>query len=99
MRPIEGMSVLVTGGGSGLGEGMARHFTARGAKVTISGRRLDKIEAVARDIGAGCAAVAGDDACDVNFFEKSHLPDIAFESHQSFIRLYFSSLAASSNRT
>jgi 3-oxoacyl-[acyl-carrier protein] reductase len=60
MRPIEGMSILVTGGGSGLGEGMARHFTARGAKVTISGRRADRIDAVARDIGAGCAAVAGD---------------------------------------
>ncbi len=60
MRPIEGMNVLITGGGSGLGEGMARHFAARGARVTISGRRPDKIEAVARDIGAGCAAVAGD---------------------------------------
>jgi ADP-ribose pyrophosphatase YjhB (NUDIX family) len=42
------------------------------------------------------SAVAGDDACDVNFFEKSHLPDIAFESHQSFIRLYFSTLATES---
>ena len=60
MRPIEGMSILVTGGGSGLGEGMARHFAARGAKVTISGRRREKIEAVASDIGAGCAPVAGD---------------------------------------
>jgi 3-oxoacyl-[acyl-carrier protein] reductase len=54
------MSVLISGGGSGLGEGMARHFTARGARVTISGRRADKIEAVARDIGEGCRAVAGD---------------------------------------
>ena len=60
MRSIEGMSVLVTGGGSGLGEGMARHFVARGARVTISGRRPDKIEAVASDIGDGCRAVAGD---------------------------------------
>ena len=60
MRPTRGLSVLITGGGSGLGEGMARHFTARGARVTISGRRADKIEAVARDIGDGCAAVAGD---------------------------------------
>ena len=60
MRTIEGMSVLVTGGGSGLGEGMARHFVARGAKVTISGRRADKIEAVAAEIGDGCRAVAGD---------------------------------------
>jgi 3-oxoacyl-[acyl-carrier protein] reductase len=60
MRAIEGMSVLVTGGGSGLGEGMARHFTARGARVTISGRRAEKLQAVAASIGPACRAVAGD---------------------------------------
>jgi len=60
MRPIQGMSVLVTGGGSGLGEGLARHLGARGARVTISGRRRERIEAVARDIGPACRAVTGD---------------------------------------
>jgi 8-oxo-dGTP diphosphatase len=44
------------------------------------------------------SAVAGDDASDVNFFKKDHLPDMAFESHRSFIRLYFSTLASESNR-
>jgi 8-oxo-dGTP diphosphatase len=44
------------------------------------------------------SAVAGDDASDVHFFKKDHLPDMAFESHRSFIRLYFSTLAAESNR-
>lgn len=39
------------------------------------------------------SAMAGDDASDVNFFKKDHLPDIAFESHHSFIRLYYSALA------
>lgn len=60
MRPVEGMSVLVTGGGSGLGEGMARHFAALGARVTVSGRRAAKVEAVASSIGPACRAVVGD---------------------------------------
>jgi ADP-ribose pyrophosphatase YjhB (NUDIX family) len=34
--------------------------------------------------------MAGDDASDVFFFDNDNLPDIAFESHQSFIRLYYS---------
>lgn len=58
MLDIKGMSILITGGGSGLGEAMARHFVKRGAKVTITGRRADKIAAVANELG--CAGVAGD---------------------------------------
>jgi 3-oxoacyl-[acyl-carrier protein] reductase len=54
------MSVLVTGGGSGIGEGIARHFCSLGALVTISGRRADKVQAVAASIGHACRAVAGD---------------------------------------
>ena len=60
MREIKGMSVLVTGGGSGLGEASARLFVQGGAKVTITGRRMDKLEAVAASIGPACRAVVGD---------------------------------------
>jgi 3-oxoacyl-[acyl-carrier protein] reductase len=60
MREIKGMSVLVTGGGSGLGEASARLFVQGGAKVTITGRRKDKLEAVAASIGPACRAVVGD---------------------------------------
>jgi len=54
------MSVLVTGGGSGIGEGTARHLASLGARVTISGRRADKVEAVASAIGERCRCVVGD---------------------------------------
>lgn len=60
MKPIEGMSVLITGGGSGIGEGAARYFCERGARVTISGRRQERLEEVAASLGEGCAWVAGD---------------------------------------
>ena len=40
------------------------------------------------------SAMAGDDACDVDFFDADHLPEIAFGSHHSFIRLYYSTLAS-----
>jgi ADP-ribose pyrophosphatase YjhB (NUDIX family) len=38
------------------------------------------------------SATAGDDASDVNFFDTDNIPDVAFESHQSFIRIYYSIL-------
>jgi NAD(P)-dependent dehydrogenase (short-subunit alcohol dehydrogenase family) len=60
MRPIDGMSVLITGGGSGIGEGTARHLAAAGARVTISGRRAERVQAVAASIGDRCRAVTGD---------------------------------------
>ena len=60
MRQIKDMSLLVTGGGSGLGAGTARYFAAQGARVTICGRRADKLADVTRSIGAACSSVVGD---------------------------------------
>ena len=60
MRPIEAMSVLVTGGGSGIGEGIARHFCAAGARVTIAGRRAAKIAEVSTSVGPACRPIVGD---------------------------------------
>lgn len=60
MQAIDGFSVLVTGGGSGLGAGIAAHMARRGARVTISGRRVEKLEAVAASIGSACAIAPGD---------------------------------------
>ncbi|GAA4938288.1 NAD(P)-dependent dehydrogenase (short-subunit alcohol dehydrogenase family) [Actinomycetospora succinea] len=51
-RPIAGMSVLVTGGGSGIGETVVTRLAAAGAHVTLTGRRAEKIGAVAERTGA-----------------------------------------------
>jgi NADP-dependent 3-hydroxy acid dehydrogenase YdfG len=47
-----GKRVLVTGGGSGAGEDLARGFVAVGAEVVITGRRADALRAVADPLGA-----------------------------------------------
>jgi 3-oxoacyl-[acyl-carrier protein] reductase len=68
------MSILVTGGGSGLGAGMARRFVAAGARVRICGRREEKIHALAEELGDRCCAIAADvtDAAD-----RTRLVDVA----------------------
>ncbi len=44
--------VWITGGGSGIGRATALRFGAEGAKVAISGRRRERLEAVAAEISA-----------------------------------------------
>jgi NAD(P)-dependent dehydrogenase (short-subunit alcohol dehydrogenase family) len=65
MAALEGYGVLVTGGGSGIGEGCATALARDGAVVTICGRTVDKLEAAAariRDVvpGAGVHTIGAD---------------------------------------
>lgn len=48
---LEGKCVVVTGAGSGFGEGIARRFAEEGAKVLVSDIDAAKAQAVADDIG------------------------------------------------
>ena len=43
---FEGKSVIITGGGTGIGAAVARRMLAEGASVTLTGRRLDERDGV-----------------------------------------------------
>ncbi len=48
--PLAGKSLLITGGGSGIGAGIAADLAAHGARITIVGRRADKLAEVVETI-------------------------------------------------
>lgn len=61
MGALDGYGTLVTGGGSGIGEGCAVALARDGASVTICGRTLDRLETAAeriRAVAGGAATVA-----------------------------------------
>lgn len=57
MPELDGLVALVTGGGRGIGANIARELTAAGARVAVSARSKDEVDAVADEIG-GLAVVA-----------------------------------------
>ncbi|MGD9653143.1 MAG: SDR family NAD(P)-dependent oxidoreductase, partial [Candidatus Dadabacteria bacterium] len=50
-KNFEGKSVLITGGGTGIGKAAALEFAREGASVLITGRREDKLAEAAREAG------------------------------------------------
>ena len=67
---LSGKTVLVTGGGSGLGLAMTRRFLELGARVVIVGRSMDRLDEAALSLAAGDNLITR--ACDVRNDQAVH---------------------------
>jgi len=60
MRRFENKVVVVTGGSEGIGLATAGCFAAEGAHVYFTGRRQERLDAAAAEIGHGAVGIQGD---------------------------------------
>ena len=78
---LKGKTIVVTGGGSGLGKAMTQYFLELGANVAITSRNLEKLQKTAKELteetGGKCLAVQ----CDVREYEQVEAMQNTVVSH------------------
>lgn len=75
---LEGKTAVVTGGGSGIGFGIAKIFIEAGAKVIIIGQNKQKLEDAKKELGTNCHFIS----FDVTLLDK--IPHLVSEIENDF---------------
>lgn len=67
---LKGKTIVVTGGGSGLGKSMTTYFLELGANVVITSRNIEKLKTVQSELEAQTGGKVLPVACDVREYEQ-----------------------------
>lgn len=67
---LKGKTIVVTGGGSGLGKSMATYFLELGANVVITSRNLEKLQNTALEMEAATGGKVLSVQCDVRNYDQ-----------------------------
>ena len=72
LRPeaLKGKTIIVTGGGTGLGKSMGSYFSQLGANLVITSRRMEVLEEAAKEIHDKSGFPVHCVACDVREYEQ-----------------------------
>ena len=60
MTNLKGKVAVITGGNSGIGLETAKLFVTEGARVIITGRNQERLDAAAKELGPNALAVVAD---------------------------------------
>ena len=67
---MKGKTIIVTGGGTGLGRSMGKYFVQLGAQLVITSRKLDVLQKTARELEAETGGKVLAVACDIRKYEE-----------------------------
>lgn len=67
---LKGKTIIVTGGGTGLGKSMGSYFSELGANLIITSRKMEVLEEAAKEITAKSGNPVHCVACDVREYEQ-----------------------------
>jgi NAD(P)-dependent dehydrogenase (short-subunit alcohol dehydrogenase family) len=67
---LKGKTILVTGGGTGLGKSMSRYFSQLGANIVITSRKMDVLSATADELSRETGGRVLPLACDVRNYPE-----------------------------
>jgi NADP-dependent 3-hydroxy acid dehydrogenase YdfG len=76
---IKDKVVVITGASSGLGEAAARRLASHGAKLVLGARRLERLQALAKELSLGNNTAVRTDV--TQYAQVKHLVDHAVQSH------------------
>ncbi|HEY8401985.1 MAG TPA: SDR family oxidoreductase [Cytophagaceae bacterium] len=77
---LKGKTILITGGGTGLGKSMGKYFMELGANLVIASRKMEVLKATAEELEKATGQSVLPLACDVrNYLEVEKTIDAAME--------------------
>lgn len=82
---LVGKTVIVTGGGTGLGKSMSKYFLELGANVVICSRRLSVLEAAAKELTEATGGKILPVVCDVR--DPAQIENVLAEAIKAFGRV------------
>ena len=70
LKSFRDKTVLITGASSGIGEALARALAAEGARLILTARSKDKLEALRGELAPADVTAIPADLCELSAIEK-----------------------------